>query len=154
VGHLLNDLFEFFESSGIDPGNGIALRLASALTTPQPSAPAPVERAEPVAWQRADRPDRILTKLYQRSVAEIDSGVEFIPLYTAPQPAAPAPDVAGLVEALEIIRDWSAFPETGETWDSGKPMSYGACYGSIGERDFMRNVAAQAIAAHQSGGAK
>ena len=43
VGQLLNDLFEFFESSGIDPGNGIALRLASALTTPQPSAPAPVE---------------------------------------------------------------------------------------------------------------
>lgn len=48
VGQLLNDLFEFFESSGIDPGNGIALRLASALTTPQPSAPAPAPAPAPV----------------------------------------------------------------------------------------------------------
>ncbi|MEO1830003.1 MAG: hypothetical protein ABGX82_14425 [Pseudomonas sp.] len=41
VSQLLNDLLEFFEGSGIDPGNDIALRLASALTTPQPAAPAP-----------------------------------------------------------------------------------------------------------------
>ena len=60
-----------------------------------------------------------------------------------------APDVSGLVEALATIRDWSAFPETGKTWESGQPMSYGACFGSNGERDFMRKVAADALAAHQ-----
>ncbi|MAG64635.1 MAG: hypothetical protein CMK74_01995 [Pseudomonadales bacterium] len=50
VGQLLNDLFEFFESSGIDPGNGIALRLASALTAPQPAAPA--QHSDDVAVDR------------------------------------------------------------------------------------------------------
>lgn len=62
---------------------------------------APAVQGEPVAWQRVDRPERIVTKLYRRTVAEVDGGVEFRPLYTTPQPV---PDVAGLVEALELAR--------------------------------------------------
>ena len=67
-------------------------------------------------------------------------------LYT-PQPG---PDVRGLVEALEQIARWDGFPPTGKFWEgSGEPMSYSACYGSNGERDHMRNVAAEALAAHR-----
>ena len=35
VSGLLNDLFEFFEGSGIDPGNDIALRLGAAMDAHQ-----------------------------------------------------------------------------------------------------------------------
>ncbi len=70
-----------------------------------------------------------------------------LPLYTTPQPG---PDVRGLVEALEQIQRWDGFPPTGKTWEgSGEPVSFSVCYGSNGERDFMRNVAAQALAAHR-----
>jgi hypothetical protein len=51
-------------------------------------------------------------------------------------------------EALERIHRWQGeFPPTGEFWDDRKtqPMSYGAAYGSNGERDFMREVARKAL---------
>lgn len=49
--------------------------------------------------------------------------------------------------ALERIERWfGEFPETGRTWDDGSPMSYAAVYGSNGERDFMREIARDAIA--------
>lgn len=54
-----------------------------------------------------------------------------------------------LVEALERVERWNGeFPETGEFWDKEKtrPISYGAQWGSNGERDFMRNIARTAIA--------
>ena len=55
---------------------------------------------------------------------------------------------AGLVEALERIRRWHGeFPETGEVLESGDPVSYGLQYGSNGERDYMRQVAAAALGA-------
>ena len=59
-------------------------------------------------------------------------------------------DMFRLEKALEQIQRWDGFPATGKTWEgSGEPMSFSACYGSNGERDFMRNVAAEALAAHR-----
>lgn len=54
-------------------------------------------------------------------------------------------------DALERIERWHGeFPATGRYWDepdNTRPMSYGACYGSTGERDFMRQVAREALKA-------
>ena len=59
-----------------------------------------------------------------------------------------APYVAALVDALEQIERWDGFPSTDKTWEgSGEPVSYGAAFGSNGERDFMREVARKALAA-------
>ncbi|WP_091739868.1 hypothetical protein [Phenylobacterium immobile] len=53
-----------------------------------------------------------------------------------------------LAEALIKIERWfGEFPDTGKTWPNGSPVSYGASWGSNGERDFMRVVARQALAA-------
>lgn len=48
--------------------------------------------------------------------------------------------------ALQVVAKWS-FPETGKFWDDDKtqPMSFGACYGSNGERDYMRSIANEAL---------
>jgi hypothetical protein len=50
--------------------------------------------------------------------------------------------------ALKIVQNWQ-LPPTGQFWDNEQtqPMSYGACYGSNGERDYMRNVANEALSA-------
>lgn len=51
-------------------------------------------------------------------------------------------------EALERIERWfGEFPATGEYWDKEMkcPMSYAALYGSNGERDYMREVARNAL---------
>jgi hypothetical protein len=48
--------------------------------------------------------------------------------------------------ALEQIARWDGFPRSGMFWESGHEMSYGAAYGSNGEREFMRNVAHTALA--------
>lgn len=51
-----------------------------------------------------------------------------------------------MFEALQRIEKWNGeFPDTGRTWDDGTPMSYFACHGSNGERDFMREIARAAI---------
>lgn len=54
--------------------------------------------------------------------------------------------------ALAKIEKWHGeFPPTGRAWDDSKPltpdneMSYGACNGSNGERDYMRAVARAAL---------
>lgn len=48
--------------------------------------------------------------------------------------------------ALERIARWHGeFPATGRTWPGGDPMSYAAAFGSNGERDFMRQVAREAL---------
>jgi len=54
--------------------------------------------------------------------------------------------------ALTKIERWHGeFPPTGEFWSksdgtlSDRPMSYAACYGSNGERDYMRSVARQGL---------
>lgn len=53
-----------------------------------------------------------------------------------------------LQDALQRIAKWvGEFPETGRFWDKEKtePMSYSACWGSNGEREFMRKVAQDAL---------
>lgn len=57
--------------------------------------------------------------------------------------------VAKLEEALKQISDWS-LPSTGQFWDGDKarPMSYGACYGSNGERDYFKKIATRALNDH------
>jgi len=57
---------------------------------------------------------------------------------------------AQLERALQAVVAWE-LPETGKFWpdhdgtDSDRPMSYGAAYGSNGERDYFRNLARQAL---------
>ena len=63
-----------------------------------------------------------------------------------------AADVGGLVEALETVRDWK-LPPTGEKWPSGGDMSYEACCGSNGARDYMRMAAGSALATYKAQGA-
>ena len=48
------------------------------------------------------------------------------------------------VGALEAVNGWK-MPETGRHWDDGEIMSYGACFGSNGERDFIRNLSREAL---------
>ncbi|MEM7696918.1 MAG: hypothetical protein AAF236_00775 [Verrucomicrobiota bacterium] len=51
--------------------------------------------------------------------------------------------------ALRKIAKWfGEFPSSGRTWDNGEEMSYGAAFGSKGERDFMRKVASEALERH------
>ena len=53
-----------------------------------------------------------------------------------------------LRDALQRIARWHGeFPETGRYWDEKRtnPMSYSAVFGSNGERDYMRNVASDAL---------
>ena len=54
-----------------------------------------------------------------------------------------------LEAALGRIAKWfGEFPPTGRTWNDngqGEEISYFACYGSNGERDYMRQVAASAL---------
>lgn len=58
-----------------------------------------------------------------------------------------------LAEALEQIERWDGFPSTGKTWEgSGEPVSYGAAFGSNGERDFMRKVARKALDCYRQKG--
>lgn len=48
--------------------------------------------------------------------------------------------------ALERIEKWHGeFPDTGRQWDDGEAMSYMACFGSDGERDYMREAARLAL---------
>jgi hypothetical protein len=51
-----------------------------------------------------------------------------------------------LETALRRIARWHGeFPETGRTWPHGAPMSYGGAFGSHGERDYMRQLALEAL---------
>ena len=54
-------------------------------------------------------------------------------------------EIERLREVLEIIERWKDFPESDHTWGDGTPMSYGAAFGSIGERDYMRGIARTAL---------
>jgi len=50
--------------------------------------------------------------------------------------------------ALMRIAKWHGeFPPTNQFWDEDKnrPMSYESCYGSNGEREFMRDIARKAL---------
>jgi hypothetical protein len=54
-----------------------------------------------------------------------------------------------LIQFAKKVADWE-LPKTGLKWDDGAPMSYGAAYGSNGERDFFRNIAEQLLIKSQS----
>ena len=57
-------------------------------------------------------------------------------------------EIARMRAALERVARWHGeFPETGKFWDDEKTrqISYGAEYGSNGERDFMRQLALDAL---------
>lgn len=49
-------------------------------------------------------------------------------------------------QALEVVANWR-LPSTGKFWNDDKtdPMSYGACYGSSGERDYIKSIATEAL---------
>lgn len=49
-------------------------------------------------------------------------------------------------EALDTIERWRDFPSTRDKWLDGSPVSYGAAFGSNGERDYMRQLARAARA--------
>ena len=76
-------------------------------------AESPDVQGEPVAWQRVDWPDRVITNLSRRSIAEVDNEVEFRPLYAAPQPAEhrPCPDtLIGRTVSMDVSTgDHNAF---------------------------------------------
>lgn len=73
-------------------------------------------------------------------------------LVTAAEVAELREQLAKMRRALTRIEKWhDEFPPTGVFWpnidgtNSDRPMSYGACYGSNGERDYMRSVARDAL---------
>lgn len=47
-----------------------------------------------------------------------------------------------MIEVLTKIANWE-LPETGKFWDEEKtrPMSYGSCYGSKGEKEYIQKLA-------------
>jgi len=51
-----------------------------------------------------------------------------------------------LEQKLLEIAQWK-LPHTGKYWDDNKtrPMSYGACYGSNGERDYFKRLASESL---------
>ena len=54
-----------------------------------------------------------------------------------------------LIEALRTIEIWfGAFPPSGHFNEDGTEMSYGAAFGSNGERDYMRDIARVVLAKH------
>lgn len=57
-----------------------------------------------------------------------------------------AEQVKVLSTALKTIAEWN-LPETGDFWDEAKTrkISYESWYGSNGARDYMKNVAQQAL---------
>lgn len=63
--------------------------------------------------------------------------------------AAARSRIAELESGLQRIERWHGeFPETGRFWDephNTQPMSYAACFGSNGERDYMREIARQLL---------
>lgn len=77
------------------------------------------------------------------------------PVPTPSDLAAAKEREAKLVEALKRIEKWfGEFPDTGRFWDepqNTQPVSYGAQWGSNGERDFMRGVARDALDTHAPG---
>lgn len=55
-----------------------------------------------------------------------------------------------LIAVLEKISNWR-LPETDIKWADGTPMSFGAAYGSNGERDYIKSLAASALLKHRKG---
>lgn len=74
-------------------------------------------------------------------------GHHHTPAALASKPVAP-PAREAMQAALEKIARWiGQFPSTGRFHDNGEPQSYAYCFGSNGERDYMRSVASAALSA-------
>src|SRR5690554_5798569 len=76
---------------------------------------APAVQGEPVGWVNSDELDNMLDDR-TATLFPVQTGFHGKPLYAAPQPAEqqPAPDVAGLVEALEsLIKGYVRLLEAG-----------------------------------------
>lgn len=138
----------------------VTLKPAPELSVVDNSA-AQAEQHPPVAWLYEH--DGCLSEPIATTVrwAECSEPWSESPLYAAPiaqtapgplcdghgyREAGTQPDPSELIEALQQIERWDGFPGTGKTWpESGEPMSYGACFGRNGERNFMRLLAAKAV---------
>tara|TARA_Y100000758_G_scaffold264259_2_gene203509 strand:+ start:574 stop:1221 length:648 start_codon:yes stop_codon:yes gene_type:complete len=107
------------------------------------AAPAPVERVEQEAMRK--RFDQIEREVCEgkRTAASVFTQMRTAALYTTPQPAPAAQDVAGLVEALE----WC------EKWFSRHSPTAALISGEHATHPMLSSIRA-ALAAHQSGGAK
>ena len=55
------------------------------------------------------------------------------------------PSDLSVIEYLQIISKWK-LPPSGEFSPGGLPYTYGYCYGSNGEREYMQQVARYALA--------
>jgi hypothetical protein len=55
--------------------------------------------------------------------------------------------VSAMEKALQQVADWGPFPRVPSTTEGGPDFSYGTAYGSSGERDFIRKIAADALKA-------
>ncbi len=55
-------------------------------------------------------------------------------------------EILTLRNALVRVADWNSFPLTGKKTESGREESFGSLHGSNGERDFMRQLALDALA--------
>jgi hypothetical protein len=71
--------------------------------------------------------------------------LEVTPLLSAASPIdALVARIRELEAALFKIEDWQ-LPKSEQTWPDGTPMSYGAAFGSNGERNWARTVAHEAL---------
>ena len=117
----------------------------------QPVAAPTAGDALKVALDALDRSEPMYSRQFsqQERKAQHISAMDTVRAALANQPAPTVPAGDDLKKALQTIARWHGeFPETGKTWDDGSPMSYAACYGSNGERDYMRQIALDALA-HQ-----
>lgn len=96
-------------------------------------------------WQHVVVPECKGKDVVTERPAVIDGSAGFALLTEVP----PAPDdrVKRLEDALRTIARWDpeTFPRIPDAEDPKKTWAYGVAYGSNGERDFMRNIAREAL---------
>lgn len=99
-------------------------------------------------WREVITEDRTIERYHTEEKAyEAKDRLDAEYLYARLFATAPRDVTKPLVEALQRIERWfDEFPDTGQKWGDGSPVSYGAAFGSNGERDYMRAVARQALA--------
>ena len=87
-----------------------------------------------------------ITSLKEENAKLHEQGKESLLLYNSM-----TAQIAKYRKALEKIAKWE-MPVTGKYWpdkegkpNPERPMSYGVCYGSNGERDFIKSIAEDAL---------